>query len=138
VIRDDFDGLIEKLDNADGVVFGSPTYWYTVTSDMKRFLDRCYSLIQFPDSRREWISKYQDTGKACVTVAVCEQPEETMMGNTLALLSDFSRDIGLELLNSIAALNCFEAGSIKQSHDVLQQADLAGKKLIEYLHNAHP
>ncbi|SHJ37866.1 NADPH-dependent FMN reductase [Malonomonas rubra DSM 5091] len=129
VIKDDFAEIIAKLDHADGIVFGSPTYWYTVTSDMKRFLDRCYSLIQFPKTRQQWIGKYQNSGKVCVTAAVCEQHEEAMMGTTLTLLSDFSRDIGLELLDSVAALRCFEAGSIKQESAVLQQAELAGNKL---------
>jgi multimeric flavodoxin WrbA len=136
VIKDDFAALIEKLDQADGVVFGSPTYWYTVTSDMKRFIDRCYSLIQFPHRRHEWISKYQDSGKVAIAAAVCEQPEAAMMGNTLTLLSDFARDIGLQLLDSVAALRCFEAGSIKQESAVLKQAEQVGKQLLQQLQNS--
>jgi len=132
VIKDDFAQLIDKLDQADAIIFGSPTYWYTVTSDMKRFIDRCYSLIQFPNTRQQWIGKYQGSGKVCVTAAVCEQHDEAMMGTTLTLLSDFSKDIGLELLASVAALRCFEAGSIKQESAVLQQAALAGEKLVQH------
>ena len=94
VIKDDFQSLIEMMDEADGVVLASPTYWYTVTSDMKRFIDRCYCLIQFPKNRSEWIGKYDGAGKSCVTAAVCEQKEEANMGNTLTLLTDFAKDIG--------------------------------------------
>ena len=133
VIKDDFAQLISKMDAADGILLGSPTYWYTVSSDMKRFLDRCYSLIQFPHSRQQWISKYQGSGKRCVTAAVCEQHDAAMMGNTLSLLSDFSRDIGLELIGSVAALRCFEAGSIKNETAVLRQAEQLGAKLFNSL-----
>ena len=133
IIKDDFAALIEKIDEAGGIILGSPTYWYTVTSDMKRFIDRCYSLIQYPNTRQHWIGKYQDRGKACVTAAVCEQHEEAMMGNTLKLLSDFSRDIGLELVDSVKALGCFEAGSIKNDDSVLRQAKQAGGKLLQHL-----
>ena len=133
IIKDDFPTLIDKLDRADAIVLGSPTYWYTVTSDMKRFIDHCYSLIQFPHSRQQWISKYQGSGKACVTVAVCEQPDKSMMGNTLTLLSDFCRDIGLELTDSVAALRCFNAGSVKQEEAALHKAEQAGEKLINAL-----
>lgn len=133
VIKDDFAQLIKKLDEADGIVLGSPTYWYTVTSDMKRFLDRCYSLLQYPKTRQQWVGKYQGSDKACVTAAVCEQPEEAMMGNTLTLLSDFSRDIGLELVASVAALRCFEAGSIKNEKGILRQAEQAGEKMLQFL-----
>lgn len=115
VIKDDFATIIDKLDQADGIILASPTYWYTVTSDMKRFVDRCYSLIQYPNTRQQWIGKYQGQGKACITAAVCEQHEEEMMGNTLKLLSDFSKDIGLKLVDSVAALGCFEAGSIRSN-----------------------
>lgn len=133
VIKDDFSGLVGKMDQADAIIFASPTYWYTVTSDMKRFVDRCYSLIQFPNSRREWISKYRNSRKLCVTAAVCEQHEESMMGNTLDLLSDFSRDVGLELVASVAALGCFEAGSLAKDDGVLDKAKLAGEKLTALL-----
>lgn len=133
VIKDNFAQLIQKIDEADGIVLASPTYWYSVTSDMKRFIDRCYSLIQFPVSRKEWIGKYQDTGKACVTAAICEQPEESALGNTLSLLTDFSSDIGLNVSDSLKALGFFEAGSIKADHGLLQKAEKAGQKLLERL-----
>ncbi|PLX88567.1 MAG: FMN reductase [Desulfuromonas sp.] len=133
VIKDDFQSLIKMLDEANGVVLASPTYWYTVTSDMKRFIDRCYSLIQFPDSRSEWIGKYDGTGKLCVTAAVCEQKEEGHMGNTLTLLTDFAGDIGLTVVDSVKALNCFEAGSIQKEKTAITDAESAGQLLLRQL-----
>lgn len=53
-----------------------------------------------------------------------------MMGNTLALLSDFARDIGLQLVDSVAALRCFEAGSIRRRTELLRRAEQAGHKLL--------
>ena len=133
VIRDDFSALVSRMDAADAVILASPTYWYSVTSDMKRFVDRCYSLIRYPRSRREWIGKYQGTGKVCVTAAVCEQSDPTMMGNTLTLLSDFARDIGLDLEDSVKALGFFSAGSIKEGRDVLGKAERVGERLLRRL-----
>ena len=63
VIRDDYPELTGTIDAADAVILVSPTYWYSVTSDMKRFIDRSYSLVQYPESRRSWIGKYADSGK---------------------------------------------------------------------------
>ena len=133
IIKDDFSKLITKIDEADGIVLASPTYWYSVTSDMKRFIDRCYSLIQFPVTRKNWIGKYQSSGKACVTAAVCEQSEDAAMGNTLSLLTDFSNDIGLDVIDSVKGLGFFEAGSIKSDHKLLQRAEMAGQNLVDYL-----
>jgi multimeric flavodoxin WrbA len=131
VIKDDFQSLIEMMDDADGVVLASPTYWYTVTSDMKCFIDRCYSLIQFPENRSEWIGKYDGTGKTCVTAAVCEQKEEANLGNTLTLLTDFAKDIGLNVVDSVKALNCFEAGSIQKEKAALTDAEAAGQRFLQ-------
>ena len=100
---------------------------------MKRFIDRCYSLIQFPESRNKWISKYQGAGKVCVTAAVCEQSDVAMMGNTLSLLTDFSKDLGLDVVATLAGLECFEAGRIKDDHELLQSAEIAGQKLCAQL-----
>lgn len=133
IIRDDFAALIKKIDEADGIVLASPTYWYSVTSDMKRFIDRCYSLIQFPVNRKNWIGKYQDSGKACVTAAVCEQFEASALGNTLSLLTDFSKDIGLEVVDSISALGFFEAGRIEDDPGFLQKAEMVGQNLLDQL-----
>ena len=131
VIKDDFAQIVKKIDEAKGIVLASPTYWYSVTSDMKRFIDRCYSLIHFPVNRKEWVAKYQGSGKVCVTAAVCEQLEESMMGNTLSLLTDFSKDIGLDVIEAVKGLGFFEAGSIKADYDLLQKAEMTGQKLFD-------
>lgn len=133
IIKDDFAQVVKKIDEADGIVLASPTYWYTVTSDMKRFIDRCYSLIQYPVSRKQWIGKYQGSHKVCVTAAVCEQSEAAMMGNTLSLLTDFSKDIGLNVVESVKGLGFFEAGSIRADHNFLLKAETTGQKLLDLL-----
>ena len=133
IIRDDFAQIVKKLDEADGLVLASPTYWYSVTSDMKRFIDRCYSLVQFPVNRKNWIGKYQGTGKTCITAAVCEQTEASAMGNTLSLLTDFSKDIGMDVAASVKGLGFFEAGRIKNDHNLLQTAENAGQNLFDRL-----
>lgn len=133
VIQDDYVQVVEKMDAADGVVLASPTYWYTVTSDMKRFVDRSYSLIQYPNSRQEWIGKYQGSGKACVTAAVCEQADEAMMGNTLTLLTDFAGDIGLDVVGSVKGLHFFEAGSVNNDPAFLQEVEATGERLRDLL-----
>jgi multimeric flavodoxin WrbA len=130
VIKDDFGKVVQMIDEAEGIVLASPTYWYSVTSDMKRFIDRCYSLIHFTASRKEWIGKYQGAGKICVTAAICEQREASAMGNTLTLLTDFSKDIGLDVIESLEGFGYFEAGSIKADHHFLQKAEMVGQELF--------
>lgn len=130
VISDGYQAVVGAVDGADAIVLASPTYWYSVTSDMKRFIDRSYSLIQFPENRHQWISKYHGTGKRCVTVAVCEQSQEEMMGHTSDLLAAFASDIGLEVVASVKALGLFEAGRAKERPATLEDARQAGLTLL--------
>lgn len=44
VIRDDMDALIEKVREADVLVFTTPIYYYEMSGQMKVFLDRCNPL----------------------------------------------------------------------------------------------
>lgn len=44
VIRDDMDALIEKVREADVLVFATPIYYYEMSGQMKVFLDRCNPL----------------------------------------------------------------------------------------------
>jgi multimeric flavodoxin WrbA len=136
IIRDDYAGIVSRIDASDGLVLASPTYWYSVTSDMKRFIDRSYSLIQYPVSRHEWISKYSGAGKRCVTAAVCEQHDESMMGSTLSLLNDFSRDLGFDVVASVKAIGHFDAGSVDGDPAVMDQAEKAGRILADSLGTA--
>ena len=40
VHKDDFQGLYEKILAADGLVWGSPNYFHTVTAQLKTIIDR--------------------------------------------------------------------------------------------------
>lgn len=44
VIRDDMDELIEKVKNADVLIFATPIYFYEMSGQLKTFLDRCNPL----------------------------------------------------------------------------------------------
>ena len=55
------------------------------------------------------------------------------MGNTLTLLTDFAKDIGLNVVDSVKALNCFEAGSIEKEKAALTAAEAAGQRFLHQL-----
>ncbi|MDP4093453.1 MAG: flavodoxin family protein [Bacillota bacterium] len=38
---DDMNMFIEKMDSADGIIIGSPTYFSNVTTEVKALIDRC-------------------------------------------------------------------------------------------------
>ena len=44
-IKDDMQGIYEALDSADGLIFGSPAYFCSVSSQAKAVLDRTYCML---------------------------------------------------------------------------------------------
>jgi multimeric flavodoxin WrbA len=44
VIKDDMQKLYAKILASDGIIYASPVYWFTVSAQMKLFMDRCYAL----------------------------------------------------------------------------------------------
>ena len=50
VIKDDMNDLIEKVQNADVLIFATPIYYYEMCGQLKTFLDRCNPL--FPKENR--------------------------------------------------------------------------------------
>jgi multimeric flavodoxin WrbA len=59
VHKDDFQGLYEKILAADGLVWGSPNYFRSVTAQMKAFIDRMADAVHCQLLR----------GKYCASVA---------------------------------------------------------------------
>ena len=44
--EDDASWILEKFSNADGIILGSPVYYYGMTAQMKAFVDRNYFLYR--------------------------------------------------------------------------------------------
>ncbi|MDA0149781.1 flavodoxin family protein [Vibrio sp. LaRot3] len=47
--NDDFYPLVEKILNAQNIVFASPVYWHSVTAPMKALIDRMTELLEVPE-----------------------------------------------------------------------------------------
>ena len=131
VIKDDFDSIVSLIQKAEGIVIGSPTYWYNVSGDMKIFLDRCYSLIKFSKSDRSiWISAFEDQGKFGIPVAVCEQHDESMMGYTYETLKRVMIDLDIRISSGLKGIGHFEAGEVLQDEKLMNEAKIAGERLV--------
>lgn len=63
--KDDFNGIAEKLREADLVAFASPLYFWTISSRLKALIERFYCLAQEdPNPPRGRYEKYPE--KDCV------------------------------------------------------------------------
>jgi multimeric flavodoxin WrbA len=131
VIEDGFQEIIHKIQDSEGIVLGSPTYWYNVTADMKLFIDRCYSIILYPeDNRKQWASLFEDQGKCGVPAAICEQETEDMMGYTYNTLYKVMTDLDIKVCAGIKGFNYFGPDELKKDQEILRQAKTSAEQLL--------
>ncbi len=131
VIKDDMQEIYKKLEEADALVLGSPTYYYNVSGITKMFIDRLYAYNAFDnDDRSVWLSPNEIFGiKYAVTVAICEQNNYADMGVTSDVMKMTIQAIGYRVVKSVKGLFLFKKGEANDAKDLLDEAKEAGEKL---------
>jgi multimeric flavodoxin WrbA len=126
--KDDFPGLYEKIMAADGMVWGSPNYFHSVTAQMKTLIDRMADAIHCQ----------LFTGKYCCSVATGGNNFDqvtTYLGGLLLNYGAFvSGSAGAQMTKGPAALLDAEkkavelgktlAGDIKTKRDYIEQREM--------------
>ena len=130
VIDDDMTKVLEQMDEADVVIFGSPTYFYNVTSDMKAVIDRMYCRVRFhEDDRSIWSSHYEDLPlRYAITISVCEQHDIADMGFTTMAMTMPLQCLGYRIVESVETIGLFEADAAESDEESRSKAKKAGEK----------
>lgn len=131
VIKDEMQDIYRLLEESDGIVLGSPTYFYNVTGDIKKFLDRlyCYNVFD-PSDRSVWISVNEALKmKYGVTVAICEQNNENDMGYTSITMDRTLQAVGYRVVDSLKVLHMFLKGEVKDYENEMKRGYASGVKL---------
>ncbi len=133
VLKDDMQSVYQKLEEADGIVLGSPTYFYNVSGLTKMFIDRLYAYEVFNDNDRSvWLSRNEVLGtKYAVTIAVCEQETEDNIGFASDAMSIALKAVGWRTVDNIKALHLFKRGEAITHQMLIETAEKAGEKLAK-------
>lgn len=136
VMDDGMQEIYPLLEDAEGLVIGSPTYFYNVSGLAKNFLDRLYCREFFdPQDRSVWLGLNEVTGmKYAVTVAVCEQKTAEDMGFTTETLARGVAAVGYRVVDSVEGYHVFSRGEVKKKPEIMERAFEAGEKLARTLH----
>ncbi len=131
VIKDDMQPLYKKIREADALVLGSPTYFYDMSSDMKKFIERCYCFCTFhKDDRSLWYSEFEKGDpKYAGVIAVCEQKTADNLGYTGVSMRDGLISLGFRNVFLQGALHAFKAGEILADQDQMALAYTNGVAL---------
>lgn len=101
IIQDDITKIIEKMKEADGYIFASPSYNYNVTAQMKALLDRTFCLNDYSNG---WKSRLTSNKKAIV-VGVCKGKDKESMGYTVDCMSKSLSELGISIIDTIEYYN---------------------------------
>ena len=128
--HDGMDLLYPEIEEAKGLILGSPTYNYNITSSMKSFIDRLYPYYNFTDDRpRRYSSKLAGQGRKAIVFSVCEQLEIAEMGFALEALEMPLEALGYEEIEKFPVTGYFDRGAVSKDAEFLMKAFEAGKKL---------
>ncbi|MGM0641269.1 MAG: flavodoxin family protein [Thermotogota bacterium] len=135
VIQDGMQKLYPKILKADGLILGSPTYFYNISSDMKAFIERLYCYEIFDESDRSvWVGIMEAMGgKLAATIAVCEQKDEKAMGFTSKAMELSLNSLGYRVVDNLKALTLYEVDAAEKSEKELKNAQNLGEKLTKTL-----
>jgi multimeric flavodoxin WrbA len=122
VIKDDMQPLYKKIEDAQGVIFASPVYWFNVSAQMKLFIDRTYAI--------HGKGYYAFTGKDVGVILTYEDEDVFVSGgiNALRSFQDIFAYVKANLVGAIYS-SANKAGDVKANGELLQKAYDLGKKL---------
>ena len=109
VFSDDMDKLNPKLLEADAVVFATPIYYYAMSADMKKVIDRFYAN-----------NSALRGDKQAVLLATMAEPEERTASGAVASFSLMAEYLGWERAGMVIGTGCPDAAALAQTEFPLQ------------------
>lgn len=134
VVKDDMQGLYEKLIKADALIVGSPTYFMDVSGAAKCFIDRNMAMFYreigppfHPDM--PWLGNRPHAGKPAVSVTTVAGGGHERARETLKVYLDDCMKMNLiAQIAEVVGMN-----DVHEMPDVLKRAEEAGTKLGQAL-----
>jgi len=122
VIHDGMRDLYPRLEAADALLLATPVYWFTMSAQMKLWLDRCYALAT--------PSGHAFAGKKVGVVMAYGAPDVFSSGgvNALRTFQDAFTFIGAKIVGMVYG-TAWEAGDVKKNRALLKEARELGKAL---------
>jgi multimeric flavodoxin WrbA len=122
VIQDDMQPLYQKIRDAQGIILATPIYWFTVSSQMKLFIDRSYAI--------HGEGYFAFTGKD-VGVILTYADEDVFVSGGINALRTFQDIFAYSRANLVGTVygSADKAGEVQANRELLQKAYNLGKKL---------
>jgi len=118
--KDDMPPLLDKMEQSELWILGTPIYWWGPTAQFKAFLDRWYH------------PKHQSfKGKRVILVIPLGGGHERYARHTVGLLEDVFNYLSINLVETILAPGYNRRGEVQNNTNLLKKAYKAGLEAIE-------
>ena len=125
VIRDDMDGLYQKILDADAVIVASPIFFYTVSAQLLLLISRCQALWA-----RKYVLKNLDIPvKQGAFIAVGATKGAKLFDGPKLTIKYFFQAINAEYAEELLIRSVDKKGEIKEHPAALADAYEIGRKL---------
>jgi multimeric flavodoxin WrbA len=126
IIDDEMQTLYPLIRQADAIVYASPIYWFTVTAQMKLFMDRCYAL----GGSAEGVSGHGLAGKRIGVVLTYggDDPFDSGAVNAIRMFQDAFDYIPAHIVGFVYGC-ASDVGEIQKDQDVMDRAYRLGSRL---------
>ncbi|MBN1253650.1 MAG: flavodoxin family protein [Deltaproteobacteria bacterium] len=121
--NDDMNRLYPKIIASDGIVFGTPVYWYGPTALMKGFVDR-FVYFNCPEHR------VKIRGKPAVLAVPFEEEDPQTAALLRAFFEKSLRYLEMNLIGTLLVPGVSEKGDILEKADRLKEAYDLGRRLV--------
>ena len=121
--KDDMNDVYPTLAKSDGIVFGTPVYWYGPTALMKALLDR-FVYFNCPENRPQVRGK-----RAAIAVPFEEETLETA-DLVVAMFERSFEYLEIGLVGSVVVPGVGEKGDVLEKEESLKAAFELGTRLV--------
>jgi len=129
-VQDDMQMVYRELEQADRIVLASPVHFMGVTAQVKAMIDRCQSLWA-----RKYVLKLPPLGdrreRKGFFISVGGRKSANLFEPALATVKSLFKVLDITYAGELLFRNVDEKGDITKHPDALQQAFLAGQRLVE-------
>ena len=126
VVEDDMQDLYPLIREADAIVYASPIYWFTITAQLKEFMDRCYAL----GSNTSTVEEHGLAGKRTGVVLTYggDDPYDSGAINAIRMFQDAFNYVPSEMVGLVYGY-ASGIGAVVENKDLMARAYDLGKKL---------
>lgn len=115
---DDFNTIAPDILEADGIVFATPTYWYSFPGEIKNVIDKLYSFC---------IGKKEIQGKEVALIACCEEDEIDVMDGLAKPFERIAALLNWNVVGHVLVPGVLEVGAVNRTDGCDQASALADK-----------